>query len=167
MPPDLFARLDALWATHLHCQPADLRSQSTLIFDDPTRSGGMVCLLSGTCVMAAAPAVAAALRRSVGTRTPGQAFEPGRLREAVSNFNLALSGPNALLVAIPNGDVQDRICWIESGLPEDRMQQVITASSGIPMISIPMRLRTDRLVADQCGFKLYAGVIHLGEVTYP
>jgi hypothetical protein len=167
MTPALLARLDALWAAHLHCQPADLRSQNTLIIDDPTRRGAIVCLRNGSCVITAAPALAPTLRLSVGTRTPAQAFEPGRLREAMADFNLTLSGPNAVLVAMPKGEVQDRVCWVKPGLPEDQLQSAIAASDGIPMISIPMRLRTDRLVADQCGFRLYAGVIHLGEITYP
>jgi len=167
MTPALLARLDALWAAHLHCQPADLRSQNTLIFDDPNRTGAIVCLLSGTCVIAAAPLAAAALRLSVGTRTPAQAFEPGRLREAVAGFNLALFGPNAVLAATPKAEARNQICWVESGLPGDQLQQAATVADGIPMISIPMRLRLDRLAADQCGFRLYAAVIHLGEVTYP
>ncbi|MBI3242260.1 MAG: hypothetical protein HYZ49_08210 [Chloroflexi bacterium] len=163
MTPALLARLDALWATHLRCQPADLRSQNTLIISDSTRTGATICLIGGTCVMAAAPAVAAALKQSVGMRAPAQAFEPGRLRYATADFALPLFGPEAVMVAETPENNWNKIQRIEPGDSETDVRAAVSMATGIPLMTVPLQRRPTRLIAESCGFKLYAALIHLGE----
>lgn len=167
MTPALLARLDAHWATHLRCQPADLRSQNTLIISDPDRAGATVCLIGGTCIMAAAPAVAAALKQSVGMRAPAQAFEPGRLRYATADFALPLFGPEAVLVAEMPECNWNKIQLIEPGESEIEVQAAMAGATGIPLMTVPLQRRPARSVAESCGFQLYATLIHLGERVNP
>ena len=163
MTPALLARLDAHWATHLRCQPSDLRSQNTLVISDSTRTGATVCLIGGTCIMAAAPAVAAALKQSVGMRAPAQAFEPGRLRYATADFALALCGPEAVLVADVPEIRWNGMRWIEPSESEIEVQAAVAGADGIPVMTVPLPRRLARQIAESCGFKLYATIIHLGE----
>ena len=167
MNPALLARLDAHWATHLRCQPADLRSQNTLIIPDPARSGATICLIGGMCIMTAAPAVAAALKQSVGMRAPAQAFEPGRLRYATADFALPLCGPEAVLVANVPEIKWNGMCWIEANESEIEVRAAVAMAAGIPLMTVPLQRRLARLIAESCGFQLYATIIHLGERVNP
>lgn len=159
----LLAYLDAYWATHLGCRPSDLRSQNTLIVPDPTRAGATICLIGGTCIMAAAPAVAAALKLSVGLRAPAQAFEPRRLRFATENFDLPLCGPEAVLTIEVPENQWNGIHWIEPNESEIDVRAAVAGADGIPLMTVPLPRRLARSVAESCGFQLYATIIHLGE----
>ncbi len=167
MNPALLARLDTYWATHLRCQPADLRSQNTLIIPDPARSGATICLIGGTCVMAAAPAVAAALKQSVSMRAPAQAFEPGRLRYATADFALPLLGPEAVMVVEMPECNWNKIQLIEPGDTETDVRAAVAMATGIPLMTVPLQRRLARLIAESCSFQLYATIIHLGERVNP
>jgi hypothetical protein len=167
MTPALLAHLDAHWAAHLRCQPSDLRSQNTLIIPDPDRAGATICLIGGTCIMAAAPAVAAALKQSVGMRAPAQAFEPGRLRYATADFALPLCGPEAVLTIEVPEIKWNGMNWIEPSDSEIEVQAAVAVATGIPVMTVPLQRRLARQVAEACGFQLYATLIHLGERVNP
>lgn len=165
MRPDTLARLDAHWAARLHCQPSLLRSQSTHIIADPARPGAEVWLFDKTCVMIAAPPLARALTASVGKRTPGQAFEPSRLREAVGESGLELRGPEAILALAPTRARAKKIQWITASETESEMTASLRAiaPARIPMVTIPLKCRPARRAAESCGFELYATVIFIGD----
>ncbi len=167
MSPDFLVRLDAHWAAFLRCRPGDLHSKTNHFISDPARTGAVVCLLDKTCIIAAAPPIAAALRQSVGTRNPAQAFEPSRLRAATADFALPLRGPEAVLVAeAPSGRCSG-IYWITCGEAVPEFESELNRADGIPMCSIPLYRRAARRAAEACGFHLYASVIYLGERTTP
>jgi hypothetical protein len=170
MSPDLRAHLDTLWAKRLHCEPATLHNEVTNIITDPQRSGVEVWLIGKTCVILAEPKLAQALKASIGTRNPIQAFEPGRLRDAIAAFSLTLSGPESILVLAASDTNCESITWIpvsESAAEIETATNLATASrgaaaTGIPALAIPLKQRAARRAAEACGYSLYASVIYIG-----
>ena len=165
MRPDLLAHLDAHWAARLHCQPSLIRSQLTSIISDPAHTGAEVWLFDKSCVMIAAPPVAHALQVSVGKRTPAQAFEPSRLRDAVSMFDLELHGPDAILALCQPSVSANGINWIRASEVESEIAAAVrvAVATGIPMVDIPLKCRPPRRAAEACGFELYASVVFIGD----
>ncbi len=164
MRPDLLAQLDIHWAARLGCVASTLRNQDTNILSDSKRASAEVWLFDKTCVMVAAPLVARALKASVGTRAPLVAFEPGRLKEAVANFGLELYGPDAVLVLADRKTRSKAIRWIPAAETESELADAVRrAAAGIPMVTISIKQRLARRVAESAGFELYASAIFLGE----
>lgn len=163
MRPDLLACLDAHWAARLHCQPSLLRSQNTHIIADPHRAGAEVWLFDKTCVTIAAPSVAHALHASIGKRAPAQAFEPSRLRDAISMFDLELHGPEAILAFDGYSVNANGIHWIKASDAEPEIAAAVrtAAAAGIPLVAISLKCRPARRAAEACGFELYASVIFI------
>lgn len=169
--PELGTHLDHLWAKRLHCEPATLHNEITNIISDPNRAGVEVWLIGKTCVMLAEPKLAQTLKASVGTRNPIQAFEPGRLRDAIAVFNLTLYGPESILVFAESDSRCDSIQWIppsEAATEIEAATQLATAthgaaSTGIPALAISLKQRAARRAAEACGYILYASVIYIGQ----
>ncbi len=161
----LLTHLDSHWATRLGCDSAALRNQNTNILADSRRANAEVWLFDKTCVMVAAPHLAQALKASVGTRAPVVAFEPGRLKEAVSFLGLDLHGPEAIMVLdCPEVDSKP-VAWIPVGESVAELQAGlrVVAGSAIPLVAIPLKMRPVRRAAEACGFTLYASVIYIGD----
>ena len=160
----LLTHLDSHWATRLGCDPATLRNQNINILLDPNRANAEVWLFDKTCVMLAAPHLAQALRASVGTRAPVVAFEPGRLKDAVSFFGLDLHAPEAIM-ALDCPDLGSKpIAWIPINENGAELQAGLraVANSAIPLVAVPLKMRPARRAAEACGFVLYALVIYIG-----
>ncbi len=169
MRPDTLALLDSFWAAHLHCSPADLRSQRTLFIPDPDRAGAAVWLIDKTCALAASPPLADHLRQLLGSRAPGQAFEPGRLKMIAAEYGLPFHGPEAVLAADSGGLTAESLRWMDSLESASEIQSSLGEAGhrGLPLISISLAHRAARRAADARGFELYATVIYIGERTHP
>ena len=163
MSPDLLTRLDTLWAARLRCDPAILHNEVTNIITDPQHTGVEVWLFGKTCVMLAEPKLAQALKVSIGTRNSIQAFEPGRLREAIAVFGLTLYGPESILV-LADSTACDSISWIpvSESFSEIEASTRGAAATGIPALAISLKQRAARRAAEACGYTLYASVIYIG-----
>lgn len=164
MSPDLHAHLDALWAKRLHCEPAALHNETINIITDSKRTGVEVWLFGKTCVMLAEPKLAQALKASIGTRNPIQAFEPGRLRDAIAVFGLNLYGPESILILAASEAACDSISWlpVSESATEIETSTRGAAATGIPALAIPLKHRAARRAAEACGYTLYASVIYIG-----
>jgi hypothetical protein len=164
MRSDLLAHLDALWAQHLRCQPAHLHNENTNIIAEPSQTGVEVWLFGKTCVMLAAPPLAQAIQTSVGTRNPIVAFEPSRLRAALSFFNLELYGPEAVLVKADSGTHTSSLAWLPpcESVPDLEAATRGVAERAIPATTLSLKQRPARRAAEACGFELYASVIYIG-----
>ncbi len=169
MRPDTLTFLDSHWAAHLRCSPSDLRSQRTLFLPDPDRAGAAVWLIDKTCALAASPPLTDHLRELLGSRAPGQAFEPGRLKMIAAEYGLPFHGPEAVLAADSGGFTSDGLRWINSFESASEIQSSLgeAGERGLPLISISLAHRAARRAADACGFELYATVIYIGERTHP
>ena len=169
MRPDTLTFLDSQWAAHLHCSPSDLRSQRTLFIPDPDRAGAAVWLIAKTCALAASPPLTDHLRELLGSRAPGQAFEPGRLKMIAVEYGLPFHGPEAVLAADSGRFTAEGLCWINSCESASEIQSSLEEADdrGLPLISISLAHGTARRAADACGFELYATVIYIGERIHP
>ncbi len=164
MRSELLACLDAHWAARLGCEPATLRNHDTNILADSNRTGAEVWLFDKTCVMSAEPKLARALKESVGKRNPVVAFEPSRLREAVSEYKLNVFGPESIMTYSECETGATAIHWIPASEAETELVTAVReANSSIPMMAVPLNRRPARRAAEAAGFKLYATVIFLGE----
>lgn len=169
MPHEFLRCLDRRWALHLHCSPADLRSRQTVVLADADRSGAAVWLIERTCVIAAAPPLAAALRRSVGSRNPMQAFDLGRLKNAAADFGLPVREPESVLAAPVAAASGEGILWISPAETEEELRAALDQASHVcaALMSLTLRQHAARRAADACGFVLYASVIYIGERVHP
>lgn len=168
MLPAYFAHLDSHWARHLHCSPHDIRANRTLIIAHPHKSGATAWLFDKTCLITAAPHIAAVLQLSVGTRTPMQAFEPGRLRAATADFGLPLTGPESILVCEIAGAHSYSPAWVDPSEDASEVgESLAAAGGGIALMCVSLRARAARRAAETCGFVLYASAIHIGEREMP
>lgn len=164
MRSELLACLDAHWAARLGTDPATLRNHDTNIISNATRTGAEVWLFEKTCVMSAEPRLARALKESVGKRNPVVAFEPSRLREAISEFKLNIIGPESIMAYGECQNMGAAIRWLPASESDAELQVAVQdASDSIPMVAFPLGRRPVRRAAEAVGFKLYATVIFLGE----
>lgn len=164
MRSELLTCLDAHWAARLGTDPTTLRNHDTNIISDPNRTGAEVWLFEKTCVMNAEPKLARALKESVGKRNPVVAFEPSRLREAISEFKLDIIGPESIMAYEDSTTETTAIRWITTSETESELEAAVRGvADGIPMVAFPLGRRPVRRAAEAAGFKLYATVIFLGE----
>jgi len=164
MRSELLTSLDTHWAVRLNCDAALLRNHDTNIVADPARMGAEVWLFDKTCVMSAEPRLARALKESVGRRNPVVAFEPSRLREAISEYKLNVLGPESIMAYGECETNATKVQWIPVSEIETELEAAVRGvTSGIPMVAVPLNRRPARRAAEVVGFKLYATVIFLGE----
>lgn len=159
MRSDFLATLDSYWATHLQCPTDHIRSNQTIVLSNPARSGGTVWLIGRTCLIVAAPHIAQTLKQSVGTRAAMQAFEPSRLKSAISHLGVNVHNPEAVLAL---GRSTDFVSWIDPNHLND-----LNGFNGIGLICLSLRQHAERKLAEAQGFELYASVIDLGEKVRP
>jgi hypothetical protein len=164
MRSEILAALDAHWAARLNCDPTVLRNHDTNIVANPDRTGAEVWLFDKTCVISAEPELARALKTSVGSRNPVVAFEPSRLREAVSEFGIEVHSPESVMAYRDCENAAQALTWIPPTDSEAELGDAVrvAADTGIPMITIPLNRRPARRAAEASGFKLYATVIYIG-----